>query len=142
MLVLNNKIRLFVPTENNDGNTINCNVIKRSMLNITNIIGGGTTYDAQGSWVSDSGLLMKDNMSVTEWCYDRLDLSSKERLSDLSNMVAWVVFSLIQNHQQYAVSVEVNGTLYIIEKNDIIKYSDNSEICDIDKCKKLISSII
>ena len=142
MLVLSNKIRLFVPTENNDGEKIFCNTITRSMLHITNIVGGGTTYKAQGSWVSDSGLLMKDDVKVTEWCYDRLDLSNKERLGYLSDMVAWVVFSLIENHQQYAVSIEVNGTLYIIEKNDILKYSDNSEICDIDKCKKLISSII
>lgn len=142
MIVLNNKIRLFVPIENNDGNTINCNVIKRSMMSVTNIVGGGTTYDGEGSWVSDSGLLMRDRVRVTEWCYDRLDLSNRDRLTDLSNMVSWVVFSLIQNHQQYAVSVEVNGTLYIIEKNDIIKYSDDSDICDIDKCKKLISSII
>jgi len=82
---------------------------------------------------------MTDNVSVTEWSYDRLKLATEGRLEVISDMVAWIVFSLINYHGQEAVSVEVDGVLYIIEKIDVL---DEQTLVSIEESKKLLKSII
>lgn len=139
MMVLKNKIKVIVPKEDNNGKPINCSIIERSVATVTDILGGATTYDGTGSWSSPSGKLMKDNVSVTEWSYNLLELIEEGKLRHTACMVSWIVDSLITFHGQEAVSVERDGVLYIIDKSDIL---GTDGATDSDKATDLIKSIM
>lgn len=139
MIKLNNKIKVIVPKEDNNGKAINCSIIKRSIATVTDALGGATTYDGTGHWASSKGHLMTDNVSVTEWSYDLIDLIEEGKLKHTACMLAWVVDSLITFHGQEAVSVERDGVLYIIDKNDIV---GTDGATDSDKATDLIESIM
>lgn len=139
MLVLKNKIKVIVPKEDNEGKDINCSIIERSIARATDLTGGATNYDGTGYWASSGGRLMTDNVSVTEWSYSLVELMEEGKLASFSNMIGWVVYALISFHNQEAVSVEADGVLYIIGKNDIA--DDNGHI-DSDRAINLIKSIV
>lgn len=139
MIKLNNKIKVVVPKEDNAGKAINCSIIDCSLRTVTGILGGATTYDGAGQWISSNGHLMTDNVSVTEWSYDLIDLIEKDKLRYTACFVSWIVDALISFHGQEAVSVERDGVLYIIDKNDIV---GTDGYTDSDKATDLIQSIM
>lgn len=139
MIKLNNKIKVVIPKEDNNGKAINCSIIKRSVATVTDILGGATTYDGTGHWTSSKGHLMTDNVSVTEWSYDLLELIEEGKLRHTACMLSWIVDALITFHGQEAVSVENNGVLYIIDKSDI---AATDGATDSDKATDLIKSIM
>lgn len=139
MLVLKNKIKVFIPKEDNTGKAINCSIIERSISRATDLAGGATKYDGTGYWVSAGGRLMTDNVSVVEWSYNLVELIEKGKLTSFSHMIGWIVNALITFHNQEAVSVEVDGVLCIIDKNDIADENGNT---DSDRASELIKSIM
>lgn len=139
MIKLNNKIRVVVPKEDNDGKAINCSIIKRSIATVTDVLGGATTYEGTGHWTSSKGHLMTDNVSVTEWSYDLIELIEEGKLKHTACMLAWVVDALITFHGQEAVSVERDGVLYIIDRSDIV---GTDGLTDSDKATDLIEKIL
>ena len=139
MLVLKNKIKVIVPKEDNAGRKIDSKMLERSITRATDIFGGATVYDGTGYWTSPGGRLLTDNVNVIEWSYNLIDLIEKNRLWDASCMVGWVVAALIIFHDQEAVSVEVDGVLYIIDAQDITNKDDYK---DADEAKKLIEKIM
>lgn len=139
MMILKNKIKVVVPKEDNDGKAINCSIVKRSIATVTDILGGATTYDGTGHWTSSNGHLMTDNVSVTEWSYNLIELIEEGKFRHAACMVAWVVDALITFHGQEAVSVERDGVLYIIDKNDIV---GSDGLTDSDKATDLIEKIM
>lgn len=139
MIKLKNKIKVIVPKEDNNGRTIDCSIIKRSVATVTDILGGATTYDGTGHWTSSKGHLMTDNVAVTEWSYSLIELMEEGNLRHTACMVSWIVDALITFHGQEAVSVERDGVLYIIDKSDILG-SDGAT--DSDKATELIKSIM
>lgn len=139
MIKLQNKIKVVVPKEDNNGKPINCSIIERSIATVTDILGGATTYDGTGHWVGSNGHLMTDNVSVTEWSYSLIELIEEGKLRHTACMLSWIVDALITFHGQEAVSVENNGILYIIGKNDIL---GKDGLTDSDKATDLIKSIM
>ena len=139
MIKLNNKIKVVIPKENNDGKAINCSIIECSLSTVTGILGGATTYNGEGQWVSSNGHLMTDNISVVEWSYNLTELMEEGKLKHVACFISWIVDSLISFHDQEAVSVEADGILYIIDKNDIAG-TDGST--DSDKATDLIKAIM
>lgn len=110
MKCLENSIKIYQPTTNNQGKKIDYH--NTDILAIASI-GGVTTYTALGGWVND-GTLYNDSLQVRQFNYD--DNLSKKQIKALDNLIT-AIFEL---GQQLAVSVEVNNKLYILDSiNDI-----------------------
>ena len=112
MLKLNKSLSIYLMKKDNnkkDLSTLNNDIIK----NLSSAFGGATVVDGQGYWVDDNTLYKDDNIIVT--C----------NYSDLSNKMKNTFLSAIklefEKGKQLAVSIELNGELYILDSIEDIK---------------------
>lgn len=110
MIKLSNSIKVYVPATTNEGKRVNLDV---EIKNALSVIGGATTYKATGNWV-DNNTLYTDDMSVMQFNAMSLD-------DDVINVLSNLIKAIFIKAEQLAVSVEINGTLYILETVDDIK---------------------
>lgn len=109
MLKLKNSVKVFVPVTNNNGDKVDFSL---EVTDALNVIGGATTYPARGNWV-DGGKLYTDDMNVMQFNCGEFD-------NDTVHVINELIRAIFTKAEQLAVSVEVNGTLYILDSvNDI-----------------------
>ena len=115
MLKLNNSLSIYLMKKDNDKkdlSKLNNDIIKH----FSSAFGGATVVDGQGYWVDDNTLYKDDNIIVK--C-NYSELSNEMRASFLN-----AVKLEFEKGKQLAVSVELNGQLYILENiQDIEKLS-------------------
>ena len=105
MLKLNNTIRVMIPTKDNDGKAIN---YMELIQGVTKLVGGSTTYNAQGLWV-DGGKTYKDSNKLVEFNTD--DTTAYEALTEVMGNIAG---PLLHEGGQHAVWLQVNGITFIL----------------------------
>ena len=110
MIKYDNSIKVFVPVTNNDGVKVD---LGSEIAGAVNVIGGATTYPARGSWV-DNNKLYTDNINVIQFNCSEFD-------NDIIKAISELVYSIFNRAEQLAVSVEINGTLYILENTEDIE---------------------
>ena len=115
MLKLNNSLSIYLMKKDNNKKDLlklNNDIIK----NLSSAFGGATVVDGQGYWV-DNDALYKDDNIIVKCNYS--DLSSEMKVSFLN-----AIELEFEKGKQLAVSVELNGELYILENlSDIKKLS-------------------
>ena len=103
MIKLENSVTVYVPKENNEGHTLNFD----SQLNfLTGLFGGSTTTTAEGRWVDGDGKAYVDRLDLVQFNYGE---ATPYMVTSLMNTIV----TIIRQGQQLAVSVNINGTLYI-----------------------------
>lgn len=111
MIKLENTIKVFVPLTTNDGVKVD---LSSEIAAAVKVVGGATTYSARGSWVDDNKLYT-DNINVMQLNCDEFD-------NDTIKVISELIYAIFNRAEQLAVSVEINGVLYILESvNDIEK---------------------
>ncbi|AJA42172.1 hypothetical protein [Staphylococcus phage phiIPLA-RODI] len=119
MFKLQNKVEIIVPKEDNNGKHIMNNQLNESHKTITRICGGCTITDVKGQWWSDDEQrIMQDNNTNYEWYYDK-DMQDINDQQGLLQSLSTITRILITEYNQEAVSIKVNGTLYIIDESDL-----------------------
>lgn len=114
MFKLQNKVEIIVPKEDNNGVEIADRRIKEYVNSITMEAGGCTITEIKGQWYSeDEKRIMEDNNLNLEWYY--MPDSAKFMTVELKGIVR----RLIEVYGQEAISIKVNGTLYIVDQSDI-----------------------
>lgn len=112
MLKLNKSLSIYLMKKDNDKkdlSSLNKNIIK----NLSSAFGGATVVDGQGYWVDNDTLYKDDNIIVT--C-NYSDLSNEMKASFLK-----AIKLEFEKGNQLAVSVELNGELYILDNIEDIK---------------------
>ena len=119
MFKLENKVEIIVPQKDNNGVEISSPAIKEEVNTITRICGGSTITEVKGQWWSEEEeRIMEDDNLNLEWYYDK----GMEDINDqqgLLQAISKIARQLIVFYQQEAVSIKVNGTLYIVEYEDL-----------------------
>ena len=110
MIKLGNSVKVFVPVNNNNGVKVD---LSPEILAAVKVIEGATTYPACGSWV-DNNQLYTDDMNVMQF---NLSDFNEDAIQVINNLI----YAIFTKAEQLAVSVEINGTLYILENTDDIK---------------------
>lgn len=114
MIKLDQKLELIVPLFDNDGVKINDHSIYSMLNSITKIAGGATVYTVGGQWIGENGHVMRDQNQKYEWYADKFTL---ETILD-TRYIDSIIFDLLNEYGQEAVSMIINGTLYIIDDID------------------------
>lgn len=112
MLKLNNTLSIYLMKKDNgkkDLSKLNNNIIK----NLSSAFGGATVVDGQGYWV-DKDTLYKDDIIIVTCNYSEL---SDEMKASFLNAIKLE----FEKGKQLAVSVELNGELYILDSTEDIK---------------------
>lgn len=114
MFKLQNKVEIIVPQKDNNGVEIADKRIKEYVNSVTMEAGGCTITEVKGQWYSDDEQrIMEDENLNLEWYY------SKDSAKFMTVELKGIVRRLIEVYGQEAVSVKVNGTLYIVDQSDI-----------------------
>ena len=120
MLKLQNKVEIIVPQKDNNGNEISSPVIKSEIGIMTKIAGGNTITEVKGQWYSeDENRIMQDDNLNVEWYYDK-DIEDAQSFVLGLSVITRV---LILQYGQEAVSVKIDGVLYIVNADDLYKLS-------------------
>ena len=114
MFKLENKVEIIVPKEDNNGVEIADKRIQEYVNSITIEAGGCTITEIKGQWYSeDEKRIMEDNNLNLEWYY--MQDSAKFMTVELKGIVR----RLIEVYGQEAISIKINGVLYIVDQSDI-----------------------
>lgn len=114
MFKLQNKVEIIIPKEDNNGVEIADKRIKEYVNSVTMEAGGCTITEIKGQWWSeDEKRIMEDNNLNLEWYY------TKDSAKFMTVELKGIVRRLIEVYGQEAISVKVNGTLYIVDQSDI-----------------------
>jgi len=108
MQLLNNKLTLYVPTEDNDGKAIDIEYIESNLINTA---GGCTVFDAHGDWLSD-GKIYSDQIKAMQVNYTDSDMQAVKMV--MNKMILY----LLKEGGQEAVSVESYNGLMIYNQQD------------------------
>ena len=114
MIKLDNVVEVFIPEADNEGKKIESIHIEGGIRRATQAVGGVTITEAVGGWVSTyKGALMKDDIKIYQWFYEETSRAV------LIRAIKSIIAGLIREGGQEAVSIKVNGTLYIVEAHDL-----------------------
>lgn len=119
MFKLQNKVEIIVPKQDNNGVEIADKRIKEYVNSITMEAGGCTITEIKGQWYSeDEERIMEDNNLNLEWYYDK-DMQDVEDKQEIVHGLSNIAMVLRFRYNQEAVSIKINGTLYIIDESDL-----------------------
>lgn len=110
MIKYDTSVKVLVPVTNNDGVKVD---LSSEIAGAVNVIGGATTYPARGSWV-ENNKLYTDSMNVVQFNCSGFD-------DDIVKVLSELIYAIFNRAEQLAVSVEINGVLYILESVDDIQ---------------------
>lgn len=114
MFKLQNRVEIIVPKQDNNGKEIKDKRITEYVNSVTMEAGGCTITEIKGQWYSDDQKrIMEDNNLNYEWYY------TKDSAKFMTVELKGIVRRLIEVYEQEAISVKVNGTLYIVDQSDI-----------------------
>ena len=108
-LELPQRVALYVPsTTDTDKPTDNAAQVERVAREFCGWFGGATAQESTGFWMSDTAGLVREAVTIVYAACTADQL--RERLPDVLTLAQQIKAEM----QQEAVSVELNGTLYII----------------------------
>lgn len=114
MIKLDKNFKLYIPEM--DNNKKSYPKTKKYILELLSVyFGGATSYKARGYW-SDEGMLYVDEMNVVQVNYTNETLTF-----DRVKVLVDCIDKIFKVYSQEAVSLEINGVLNILDKNDNIK---------------------
>ena len=121
MIKLNNQIAVIVPKTTNDGRKTNKTINKINKLFCLNF-GGTSILEVSGYWL-DGGRVYHDNNLKIVSNVENIDI---ETIAEAANLV-------LTECEQLAVSVEINGALYIFDTSDSIAEELESIVMEVKK---------
>ena len=108
MIKLQNQVSVIVPKKTNDGRSTKTVINKVNKLFCLNF-GGTSILEVSGYWL-DGGRVYHDNNLKIVSNVENIDV---ETIAEAANLV-------LTECEQLAVSVEINGALYIFDTSDSI----------------------
>lgn len=108
MIKLNNQVAVIVPKKTNDGRSTKTVINKVNKLFCLSF-GGTSILEVSGYWVNDGKIYHDENLKIVS-NVENIDV---ETIAEAASLV------LIEA-EQLAVSVEINGALYIFDTSDSI----------------------
>lgn len=108
MIKLNNQVAVIVPKKTNDGKSTKSVINKVNKLFCLNF-GGTSILEVSGYWVNDNKVYHDENLKIVS-NVENIDV---ETIAEAANLV-------LTECEQLAVSVEINGSLYIFDTSDSI----------------------
>ncbi|MDM8223227.1 hypothetical protein QUW22_03410 [Ligilactobacillus salivarius] len=121
MIKLNNQVAVIVPKKTNDGRSTKKVINKVNKLFCLNF-GGTSILEVSGYWVNDGKVYHDENLKIVS-NVENIDV---ETIAEAANLV-------LTEAEQLAVSVEINGALYIFDTSDSIAEELESVVMEVEK---------
>ena len=119
MIKLQNQVAVIVPKKTNDGRSTKTVINKVNKLFCLNF-GGTSILEVSGYWLDSGRVYHDENLKIVS-NVENIDV---ETIAEAANLV-------LTEAEQLAVSVEINGSLYIFDANDSIAEELESVVMEI-----------
>lgn len=107
-LTLPDRIAVYIPsTTDTDQYTDTTEYVNAALRFLSTLCGGATSQQARGAWVSESGVLVIEDVTIVYSNTDDLNDSLVSQVYDFAGHIK-------QALSQEAVSVEINGALNLV----------------------------
>ena len=123
MLILDAKIKLYIPSIQKDGSKIEdrYSAVLEALYMMNELFGGSTVHEAEGAYTLDNGVLMKEKVTIIESWSDKQHLFSNMYHS--GGMLAFAQ-SLCKRLNQESILVEADGKAMFVRDD----YATTKEI--------------
>lgn len=101
------KVEIIIPKQNNNGESLEP-VISQVKMNLCQLFGGFTAFQAEGGWISDEGKLYQEPVTV-------LVSAVAEDKADEAKLIISIARNVMELTDQLAVFVSINGQAQIID---------------------------
>ena len=108
MIQLKNQVSVIVPKKTNDGRSTKSVINKINKLFCLNF-GGTSILEVSGYWLDGGRVYHDENLKIVS----NTEVIDVETIAEAANLV-------LTECEQLAVSVEINGALYIFDTSDSI----------------------
>lgn len=106
---LRSQVKIYVPsTVDVDKHFDNSNQVDETLFFLSDLFGGATCTKALGAWVSNSGELVKESVTMVFAFADQAQLEAN--IKEIYDYCLKLKISMTQE----AIALEVNGELYLI----------------------------
>lgn len=109
LISLNQNVKIYIPSTidiNKDSD--NSSSVEQALSLLASNFGGATSYQAFGAWLSASGQLVKEKVTICEAFCKEIEL--QEKIEDIYDFCLKLKIEL----KQEAIALEVNGTLHLV----------------------------
>lgn len=108
---MKHKIQIYVPSTTNVSEVLDNDkaaiYVDRSLRFLSEEFGGATAIPAQGAWVANNGLLVKESITLVYAFTDELTVDGRKKVLAFCE-------TLRNELEQEAIAVEINGELSFI----------------------------
>lgn len=106
---LANEVAIFVPSTIGAAEASQemvSRIVDRALVELSSVNGGATVTNGTGAWIASDGTLIKETVTIVSSNCGEVTLQTLRTLAKLRRFVR-------ESMKQEAVTVRVNGTLYI-----------------------------
>lgn len=106
---LANEVAIFVPStlgESSADPALISHIVDQALVALSSVNGGATVTNGTGAWIASDGTLIKESVTIVSSNCETITLQTLRTLAKLRRLVR-------ESMRQEAVTVRVNGTLYI-----------------------------
>lgn len=116
MIILNNQLKIFMMQKDNDGRDLS-DLNAKAKKQLTQAFNGLTITNAEGTWI-DGDQLYIDKSYIYSCSY------SGKLTATQTSAVIDVIKDELNKGKQQAVSIMLNGTLYILDAGDLDNFKE------------------
>lgn len=109
LIALSQNIKIFVPSKIGvDQFFDNEKVVQNTLILLSQIFGGATSYAALATWATVDGNLIKENTTICQ------SFCTQQQLSDNMEKIYDYCSKMKNELSQYSIPLEVNNVVYLV----------------------------
>lgn len=109
LISLNQNVKIYIPSTTDINKEVDTSLhVEQALSLLASSFGGATSYQAFGAWLSASGQLIKEKVTVCEAFCKEIEI--QEKIEDIYDFCLKLKIDL----KQEAIALEVNGTLHLV----------------------------
>lgn len=107
--VLPHRVGIILPKNSNDGIPFGDSIVENVEIALSKQFGGATSHDANGSWISDDGKLIREPVTIVYSHVSEYEISNNGAIPFIENLAV----ELKDELHQHVIAYLIDNALYL-----------------------------